>query len=105
MRAKQLFYVSASILLLIAAYSLGAGKAEGQLPNPIVAASFVLSTASGNPVDVLAFTGSGDVYKTSVTIAGPPTMTPSVYLGNIFNGGTVQTQSDTWGGVKQQYKR
>jgi hypothetical protein len=40
MRAKQFFYACAGILMLVAAYSIGASRAQGQSPvGRIVAAS------------------------------------------------------------------
>lgn len=40
MRAKQFFYACAGILMLVAAYTLGASRAQGQAPvGRIVAAS------------------------------------------------------------------
>ena len=52
MRAKQFFYVCAGILLLVAAYTLGASRAQGQAPVGKVVAASPFGYNNGNVIVV-----------------------------------------------------
>ena len=87
--AKKFFYVCAGIFLLALSYHLGANNATAQGPgNPIVAAA-----------GVRVYLANGDVYEEY----GNPyewRMT-----GNIFMGAPTEAQQESWGAVKQRYRR
>ena len=89
---KRMFYASASVLMLALAYHLGAQTASAQTPgNPVVAA---FQTTGGY---LYAFTANGDVYYNG---QGPWTRIG----GNVFGGGPVPTQQETWGATKARYR-
>jgi hypothetical protein len=92
---KRLFYASAAILCLALAYHYGATSAIAQAPgDPVVAAA-----ADGSFYWVV--TANGDVYcpRSNVT---EPTWIKS---GNVFGGGPVPAQRETFGALKSRYRR
>jgi hypothetical protein len=105
MNAKQFFYLSASILLLVIAYGLGASAAQGQAPNPTVAAVInVPGGAEGNAY-AWVFTSNGDMYETGLMSSGSPRTGDHVYVGNIFSLPTVQVQDKSMSDVKSVYRK
>ncbi len=89
---KRLFYVSASILLLAAAYHLGASTARAQAPgNPVVAA-----------FNAGVITANGDVYTVP---ANATALSVWVRAGNVFTGGgPTPSQTQTFGALKARYR-
>jgi hypothetical protein len=88
---KKLFYASASLFLLAAAYHLGASTATAQAPsNPVVAGYRSVN------VDVVV-TANGDVYATSDGIWR--------LVQNVFIGGPpVPATPSTFGALKAKYR-
>jgi hypothetical protein len=76
---KKMFYASASIFLLAAAYHLGASTASAQAPNN----SVVAWDGSGAYV----ITANGDVYKSPDALNG----SSYVRVNNVFAGPPVPT--------------
>jgi hypothetical protein len=88
--AKRFFYVCAGLLMLAAAYHLGATNAESQAPgNPVVAA---VRDAAQSWTAV--FTANGDVYQNQYGLW--------TYAGNVFSSATA-AKPETWGGVKERF--
>src|SRR5258706_12460914 len=84
---KNLFYASASILMLALAYYLGASTATAQAPgNPIVAA------------------GNGHVYSANGDDYIEQGAGTYIRLGNVFSGPPPAAQR-TWGRLKAQYRK
>lgn len=102
---KRLFYASASILMLAAAYHLGATRAMAQQGSMI--SGFAISTTTNE--NFLVMTPNGDVYASNyVGYAGPGTP-PSGFslpqrIGNFWSGGTVPADGQTWGSLKARYR-
>jgi hypothetical protein len=89
--ARKFFYVCAGVFLLALSYHLGASSALAQAPgNPIVAGD-----------QVVAYTANGDAYLN--THAGNTTG-PWVRIGNVFSGGPIPTQRESWSQLKNRYK-
>ena len=88
---RKLFYVSASLLMLAAAYHLGASTAGAQSGGSNVVSGFV---GGGAPIAMLGgvVTASGDVYVT-------PDWVSWTHTSNVFSGPTPARQS-SWGALK-----
>jgi hypothetical protein len=102
MRAKQFFYVTAGILLLVVAYSIGAHQAGAQSSTSQVAA--VVATKTGNtwnPVHI--FTTTGDVYAAEMEGTFPFRHGDWAYVGNVFSS-TVGVQNKSMSDVKGAYR-
>jgi len=99
MRAKQFFYTSAGILLLVIAYSVGASRAQGQAQGDQIAA-LINQTTDGSE-RYMAVTTNGDVYTAADLNNGIPGAW--TFRNNVF--GNVASQGRTWSGVKQQYRK
>ena len=99
MLAKRFFYVSAGLFLLALTYHLGACSVQAQAG----ATGFGFAVVTNN---ALVMTPNGDVYQHSFTYNGDGSMdfTPVVRLGNFWGGATPVT-SQTWGQVKDRYRR
>ncbi len=94
--AKRFFYVCVGLFLLAMSYHLGANNATAQgQTNPIVATG----PTSGTVYDVIL--ANGDVYGIGNPNFG--SLSP-VYRGNIF-GQPVQASPESWGAVKDRYRR
>jgi hypothetical protein len=112
MNAKRFFYVCAGLFLLVAAYSIGAKKADAQAGGPFVG----LVATESNGVSYLAITASGECYGNVARVdCDGPGSTPYfmdtgrgcvgwTYLGTILNG-TVPAAGSTWSGVKNGYRK
>jgi len=87
--AKKFFYVCAGILMLVAAYSLGAQRVEAQVGGGDFVA---LVSANG----LIAITNNGDVYKSSAGVNWS-------YLDNI-RGGAVSSDAPALDEVKALYR-
>ncbi len=100
---KRFLYVSATLFLLVATYTIAAHRAQAQ------AGSMVSGVAAGvfynNTLYVYVMTPNGDCYvrSTGSQPSGPFTGTAR-YLGNFWDG-TVNVQSETWTGVKEKYRK
>ena len=89
-RAKAFFYISAGLFLLALSYHLGARSAGAQAPgNPIV-------TDWGGYL----VTANGDVYAPT----GNACPGPFGLCGNVFSGGPVSTQRESFGALKSRYR-
>ena len=96
--AKRFFYVCAGLFLVALTYHLGARSAGAQAPaNPIVACGPLDSYGSYQ----LAVTANGDTYL-HYGIGGSD---PWTYKGNIFSGGAVPTSPQTFGQIKDRYRK
>ena len=93
---KRVFYASASVLMLALAYHLGAQTASAQAPGNPVVASFELNGSFVGGV----VTANGDVYTTSISALDHGW----THRTNVFSGGPVPTQQQTWGAVKARYR-
>ncbi len=90
---KKLFYASAAILMLVAAYHLGASPAGAQAPgNPIVAGANGWSSFYATVI-----TANGDVYGAYSPVG------PWTHLSNVFTGPT-PAASTTFGALKARYR-
>jgi hypothetical protein len=98
---KRLFYASASILMLAAAYHLGASTAGAQAGGTILGFSGAGSHCSGT---FYVITPSGDVYGSDLS-GGPcgSNQHQPDYIGN-FWGGATPTTSTTFGALKAKYR-
>ena len=84
--------MSAGIFLLALSYHLGAQSAGAQAPgNPVVAVN-----------DCYIFTANGDIYYRSTCGASVPTT--CTLVGNVFGGGPVPAQRETFGALKSRYR-
>lgn len=91
--ARKFFYVCAGMLMLALSYHFGFTTASAQAPgNPVVA----IAHASGS-TNVIAVTSGGDAYTT------PDYGVTWYHTGNVFSGGPVPTQRETWGQLKSRY--
>jgi len=91
--ARKFFYVCAGMLMLALSYHLGASTAIAQAPaNPVVA-------AFGNSGAVV--TANGDVYVGGGGSANG--WTNWVLASNVFSGGPVPAQRETWGQLKSRF--
>jgi hypothetical protein len=115
MRAKQFFYVSAGILLLIVAYSVASHRAEAQ-----GGGSFVGVAVNNDEAATIAITANGDIYARNRVPRGTcggtiawghlayctPLEPDSGWqlMGNVL-GGTIATTPATMSGVKQEYRK
>ena len=103
MDAKRFCYVCAGILLLVAAYGLGANKVQGQAAgSEVVTASATGSFGSRTP-EVYVTKANGEIWLLQVNAGGTAysplwTQLPSV------PGGPIQVESKTWGAVKESFK-
>jgi hypothetical protein len=111
MNAKRFFYVCAGLFLLVAAYSLGAHRADAQSGGQFAGISVYAGTTT-------AITSSGDVYAINAAPSvasgtycefgwSPPyfgCVNTWTYLGNVL-GGTVPAAGSTWSGVKGGYRK
>ena len=117
MNAKKFFYVCSGLFLLVAAYSVGARRADAQAGGQFAAFTSTLSYPAGYPVP-LAITASGDIYTRPVALQvdcqGGVSWTPAagggciepgwVYMGNVL-GGSIQVEGKTWSDVKDGYRK
>jgi len=93
--AKRFFYVCAGIFFLSLSYHFGARSAVAQGPsNPII------GIAGGNGAWMVV-TASGDSYLSNAAVAGGECWAHSC---NVFAGGPVPTQQQSWGAVKSRYR-
>jgi len=112
MRAKQFFYTSAGILLLVIAYSVGARSVDAQ-------GSAQFTGISTYGTFATAITANGDVYARYAGLScidgtaqwygyGPIGSCPNdpgwQFVGNVL-GGTIATTPATMSGVKQEYRK
>ena len=96
--AKRFFYVCAGLFLLALSYHLGANSATAQAPgNSVVGVESAMTTY------VNVVTANGDVYRVDAGQGGGGALN-STYRGNIF-GVPVQAQPETWGAVKDKYRK
>src|SRR5881296_3029084 len=91
-RARAFFYVCAGVFLLALSYHLGARSAGAQAPGNLVV------TAAGS----LVLTANGDVYL-------PTNFADVNYehwtrMGNVFSGGPVPVQRESFGALKSRYR-
>ena len=93
MLAKRFFYVSAALFLLALTYHLGARNAGAQAPgNPVVG-------IAGTSGFMLAVTCDGDSYATVDDGISWHRTT------NIFGNGPTSAVPQTWGQVKDRYRK
>ena len=93
--AKKFFYVCAGLILLALTYQLGARSATAQAPgNPIVGVAG--NQAAGY---YLAVAANGDCFAT------PDWGQHWNRYSNIFGSGPTATAPQTWGQVKDRYRR
>lgn len=92
--ARKFFYVCAGLLMLAAAYHLGAERAQAQTGGTFVA--MASSTANGY---LLTLTATGDVYAST-----DGTGNTWHFVRNIVAGGAVSAQPQTWGQLKARYR-
>lgn len=107
MNAKRFLLVSASILLLVIAYSVGASKVQSQTPSSRVVGITSFQTYNlqiGQVIHVAVVTENGDVYWRNGTSTAPWPGLPWEAAGNIF-GGTVQVEGKSWGAVKDAFRK
>ena len=112
MRARSFFYAAAGLFLLVAAYSIGAHRADAQSGGQFVA--LTTTEYSGTTMGYLAITATGDCYGNIARISCVPGGTPSFdgspgcstwgYMGNVL-GGSVQVQAKSMSDVKGSYRR
>jgi len=99
--AKKFFYVCAGLFLLAVSYQLGADRVAAQ-----VGTNGVGFAAWGNYVYVM--TASGEVYaRNTYPQTSPGAMDaspPAVDLGNFWGGATASTLQ-SWGQVKDRYRK
>ena len=95
--ARKFFYVCAGMLMLALSYHLGASTATAQAPSNAVVAAFESGYGGINPS--VAITANGDVYDGGAWGQGG-----WHHVANIFSGGAVPTQHETWGQVKARYQ-
>src|SRR5688572_25515769 len=96
--AKKFFFVCAGIFLLALTYHLGARSAGAQGPgNPVVAATVANGSA---PV---AITANGDSYAASYSSTIGTWQW--YHTGNAFSNLPTGTTQQSWGQVKDRYRR
>jgi hypothetical protein len=87
---KRLFYLSASILMLALAFHFGYTTTMAQAPsNPVAAAPTGSEVTTAN--DNVYVGGGAGFYETWTRFS------------NIFSGGPVPTQQESWGQLKSRY--
>jgi hypothetical protein len=106
MRAKRFFYIAAGLFLLMAAYSLGAARVQGQISTGRFVG--ITQAQSYDSVGNLQFVAiavaeSGDWYY-QVSMPGHWPNVPWQRGGNI-GGGSVGVDGATWSGSKSAYRK
>lgn len=96
---KRLFYISATLFLLVATYTLAAHRAQAQ-----AGAQVIGFTTAGNGGTYIVMTSTGDCFLRPVG-DGRFVPQPAQYVGNFWSGGTVAVQSESWTGVKEKYRK
>jgi hypothetical protein len=107
MSAKRFFYSAAGLFLLTAAYTLGAGRAQGQSPtNRVVGVSnATLDNGGGSPRDgLVVLTENGDWYF-RVTMPDPTWPNAPWVRGGNIGIGPVGAESVPWSGAKGSYRK
>lgn len=112
MNAKRFFYVSAGILLLVVAYSIGARKADAQQGG-----QFAGITADHNSRQTVAITTTGDIYARNASPEGCSSSATTwktctfpaddhgwVYMGNVL-GGPIAVEDKSMSDVKASYRK
>jgi hypothetical protein len=90
--AKRFFYVCAGLFLLALTYHLGARSAGAQAGGTIVG----VANYGNSPMVV---TSGGDVYTSN------PGGTAWAYQSNVFGAGPTEGQPESWGAVKDKYRK
>jgi hypothetical protein len=102
---KRLFYASASILMLAAAYHLGASTAGAQGGGTVSGIATVMPPAPGYAGQLLVLTANGDVYARNLAQGTAPMPAgPAAFLGNFWSGGTSPAATESWGSLKAKYR-
>lgn len=92
---KKLFYVSAALLFLSAAYHLGASTATAQ-----GAGGTAVAMAPEGGGYMLALTANGDLYRAQ----GGTRTYNFEFVGNIFSGPPTPTTTTSFGALKVKYR-
>ena len=95
--AKKFFYVTAGMLMLALTYHLGARSATAQAGGSVVGVAAYFYQPGGAGEYVVA-TSSGDVYRKQ-------TGGQWQYQGNALGAGPTITEQQTWGQVKDKYRK
>jgi len=105
MDARRFFYTCAGILLIVAAYSIGAERAHGQSTNRIVGITDAVGTAGGAATHIVAVTETGDWYYKNTNSSNwtDTNLYPWTLGGNIFTN--VGVEARPWSSVKDAYRK
>ena len=109
MSAKKFFYVSAGIVLLVIAYSIGASRLSAQQAGgQFTGIAFCLTGTTGT---TMAITANGDVYArngfpycTGATMVWYSPSCAWTYMGSV-PGRTVPATGTSWNKVKGAFRK
>jgi hypothetical protein len=94
--AKRFFYVCAGIFLLALTYHLGARSAGAQASGSILG---IVGAGGDNSKHWVVLMQNGDTYYTTGTVG------PWHPGQNVFSGSPTSGEPQTWGQVKDRYRR
>lgn len=95
--AKRFFYVCAGLFLLAMTYHLGAKSAGAQAGGEVIGVSSHFYSA-GLASEYVVATSSGDVYRLQTGGSWQ-------FLGNALGGGPTPVTTESWGAVKDKYRK
>ena len=106
MNAKRFFYSAAGLFLLTAAYTLGAGRAHGQVPTSrVVGIAHATLDGGGNLREgLVVVTENGDWYY-KVTFPDATWPNAQWIRGGNIGVGTVGVGEEPWSGIKNSYRK
>ena len=106
MNAKGFFYGAAGLCLLTVAYTVGAGRAQGQVSSNRVVGitNLTLDVDGRSDLGVMVVTENGDWYYKDTLGDSAWRTTPWVRGGNI-GVGPVGAEPVPWSGVKGAYRK